>query len=113
MLILIQQWIETNLLPSMYTFIGDLKREVDKKLKQTLSSDLNILKKSLEATSIYSDAFKRLKELISGYTFKDEAEEIHFLKKSNLNSSIGWFIIAKYIILKWIVLMVSNRSANI
>ncbi len=65
----------------MYTFIGDLKREVDKKLKQTLSSDLNILKKSLEATSIYSDAFKRLKEFISGYTFKDEAEEIHFFKE--------------------------------
>ncbi len=65
----------------MYTFIGNLKKDVDKKLKKTLSADLNLLKKSLEATSIYSDAFKRLKEFISEYTFKDEAEEIHFFKE--------------------------------
>ena len=64
----------------MDTFVLNLEKEIEKKLKKIESADLNILKKSLEASLVLGDAFQKMKEFISTYTFRDEAEEIEFFK---------------------------------
>lgn len=64
----------------MRKFVESLDREIKKRLEKLESSDLNILKKSLEASLVLGDAFQRLREFISNYTFKNEAEEIEFFK---------------------------------
>ena len=64
----------------MKSFIYNLEKEIEKKLKKIESADLNILKKSLEASLILGDAFQKMKEFISTYTFRNEAEEIEFFK---------------------------------
>lgn len=64
----------------MNTFVLNLEKEIEKKLKKIESADLNILKKSLEASLVLGDAFQKMKEFISTYTFRDEAEEIEFFK---------------------------------
>ena len=46
----------------MVTFIEHLKCEMDKKLQPILSSDLNIMKKSYDASLVYAEAFNRLKK---------------------------------------------------
>lgn len=66
----------------MKIFISILEKEIEKRLKKIESADLNIMKKSLEASQVLADAFQRLKEFISSYTFKDEAEEIEFFKET-------------------------------
>ena len=64
----------------MKSFVYNLEKEIEKKLKKIESADLNILKKSLEASLVLGDAFQKMKEFISTYTFRDEAEEIEFFK---------------------------------
>lgn len=64
----------------MDTFVLNLEKEIEKKLKKIESADLNILKKSLEASLVLGDAFQKMKEFISTYTFRNEAEEIEFFK---------------------------------
>ena len=66
----------------MVTFIEHLKCEMDKKLQPILSSDLNIMKKSYDASLVYAEAFNRLKNFIAGYTFHDDAEEIHLFQRN-------------------------------
>ncbi|MCR2031608.1 RteC domain-containing protein [Alistipes timonensis] len=65
----------------MVTFIEHLKSEMDKKLQPILSADLNIMKKSHEASLVYAETFNQLKKFIAGYTFHDDVEEIHFFKE--------------------------------
>lgn len=64
----------------MKSFVYNLEKDIEKKLKKIESADLNILKKSLEASLVLGDAFQKMKEFISTYTFRDEAEEIEFFK---------------------------------
>ena len=64
----------------MKQFVIRLEKEYERKLKKIESSDLNILKKSLEASLVLGDAFQLLRNFISTYTFKNEAEEIEFFK---------------------------------
>lgn len=64
----------------MTEFIRTLEKEVEKKLRKIESSDLNILKKSLEASLVLGDAFQRMRDFVATYTFKNEAEEIEFFK---------------------------------
>ena len=64
----------------MKQFVIRLEKEYERKLKKIESSDLNILKKSLEASLVLGDAFQRLREFVSNYMFKNEAEEIEFFK---------------------------------
>ena len=64
----------------MKTFVVSLEKELAGRLRKIESSDLNILKKSLEASLVLGDAFQRLRELVSSYTFESEAEEIEFFK---------------------------------
>ena len=64
----------------MKQFVIRLENEYERKLKKIESSDLNILKKSLEASLVLGDAFQQLRNFISTYTFKNEAEEIEFFK---------------------------------
>lgn len=64
----------------MKIFISALEKELAGRLRKIESSDLNVLKKSLEASLVLGDAFQRLREFISTYTFKNEAEEIEFFK---------------------------------
>lgn len=64
----------------MKQFVIRLEKEYERKLKKIESSDLNILKKSLEASLVLGDAFQRLRVFVSSYTFKNEAEEIEFFK---------------------------------
>lgn len=61
-------------------FIRTLEKEVEKKLKKIEGSDLNILKKSLEASLVLGDVFQRMRDFVATYTFKNEAEEIEFFK---------------------------------
>lgn len=64
----------------MKPFVSALEKEIVGRLKKIESSDLNILKKSLEASLVLGDAFQRLRDFITNYTFKSEAEEIEFFK---------------------------------
>ena len=64
----------------MTEFIRTLEKEIEKKLKKIEGSDLNILKKSLEASLVLGDAFQRMRDFVATYTFKNEAEEIEFFK---------------------------------
>ena len=64
----------------MKGFADKLEKEIDNRLKAIEKSNLNVLKKSLEASLVLGDAFQRLREFISTYTFKNEAEEIEFFK---------------------------------
>lgn len=64
----------------MKIFVSNLEKEIVGRLRKIESSDLNILKKSLEASLVLGDAFQRLREFVSSYTFKNEAEEIEFFK---------------------------------
>ena len=64
----------------MNGFIIKLEQKVDKHLNKIEHSDLNMLKKSLEASLVLGDAFQRLREFVAGYTFSTEAEEIEFFK---------------------------------
>lgn len=64
----------------MNVFISTLEKEVERKLKKIESSDLNILKKSLEASLVLGDAFQRMRDFVATYTFKNESEEIEFFK---------------------------------
>lgn len=65
----------------MTEFIRTLEKEIEKKLKKIEGSDLNILKKSLEASLVLGDAFQRMRDFVETYAFKNEAEEIRFFKK--------------------------------
>lgn len=64
----------------MKGFADKLEKEIDNRLKAIEKSNLNVLKKSLEASLVLGDAFQRLREFIAGYTFRTEAEEIEFFK---------------------------------
>lgn len=64
----------------MQKFIETLEREITKKLRNLEHSNLNVLKKSLEASLVLGDAFQRLREFIDTHIFKNEAEEIEFFK---------------------------------
>ncbi|WP_129650040.1 RteC domain-containing protein [Alistipes senegalensis] len=64
----------------MKVFVVSLEKETEKRIKKIENSDLNILKKSLEASLVLGDAFQQLRNFISTYTFKNEAEEIEFFK---------------------------------
>lgn len=65
----------------MIDYIIKLRKETDELLDQIEYSDNNILKKSLEASSILAKAFKHLKTFVISYQFKDEEEEISFFKE--------------------------------
>ena len=64
----------------MKAFVSALEKELAGRLRKIESSDLSILKKSLEASLVLGDAFQRLREFVSNYMFKNEAEEIEFFK---------------------------------
>lgn len=64
----------------MRVFIDKLDKEIEHRLKGIEKSNLNSLKKSLEASLVLGDAFQRLREFVAGYTFCFEAEEIEFFK---------------------------------
>ena len=64
----------------MQQFVASLEKEAEKRIKKIENSDLNILKKSLEASLVLGDAFQRLRDFITNYTFKSDAEEIEFFK---------------------------------
>ena len=64
----------------MRSFVSTLEKEIEKKLRNLEHSNLNVLKKSLEASLVLGDAFQRLREFVAGYTFSTEAEEIEFFK---------------------------------
>lgn len=65
----------------MINFVDKLQKEVRKQIGQIEALDQNILKKSLDASHVLGDAFDKLKEFITRYTFVDEAEEILFFKE--------------------------------
>ena len=64
----------------MKVFVVSLEKEIDKRINKSELSNLNVLKKSLEASLVLGDAFQRLREFIANYTFSTEAEEIEFFK---------------------------------
>ncbi len=64
----------------MKGFADKLEKEINNRLKAIEKSNLNVLKKSLEASLVLGDAFQRLRDFITNYTFKNEAEEIEFFK---------------------------------
>ena len=64
----------------MKDFAARLEEEAEKKVEKIEAGDLNMIKKSFEASLVLADAFLQLKAFIAGYTFRDEAEEIEFFK---------------------------------
>lgn len=64
----------------MKVFVSNLEKEITGRLKKIELSDLNILKKSLEASLVLGDAFQQLREFIDSHIFNNEAEEIEFFK---------------------------------
>lgn len=64
----------------MYDFIKQLEKEMDKKLKKIMSEDMNIMKRCLDSSQIYEEAFVRLKKYISEYHFRSVDEEIVFFR---------------------------------
>lgn len=64
----------------MEKFIATLEKQIEKKWRILEHSNLNVLKKCLEASLVLGDAFQRLRDFITNYTFKSEAEEIEFFK---------------------------------
>lgn len=64
----------------MRVFINSLEKEIENRLKGIEKSNLNVLKKSLEASLVLGDAFQRLRDFIDTHIFKSEAEEIEFFK---------------------------------
>lgn len=53
----------------------------ERKIVQIETSDRSILNKSIEASRVLGDAFKRLKEFIISHEFASEEEEILFFKE--------------------------------
>ena len=47
----------------MKVFVVSLEKEIDKRINKSELSNLNVLKKSLEASLVLGDAFQRLREL--------------------------------------------------
>lgn len=96
----------------MKQFVIRLEKEYERKLKKIESSDLNILKKSLEASLVLGDAFQRLREFISSYTFKNEAEEIEFFKtiKPRLYHRLIYYRKVYNIEMNWPVGVESQRA---
>ena len=64
----------------MFNYIMKLRKETDELIEKIESSESNILKKSLEASHVLAETFNQLKTFISSYKFKNEEEEISFLK---------------------------------
>ena len=64
----------------MRVFINSLEKEIENRLKGIEKSNLNVLKKSLEASLVLGDAFQRLRDFIDTHIFKSESEEIEFFK---------------------------------
>ena len=49
----------------MRSFVSTLEKEIEKKLRNLEHSNLNVLKKSLEASLVLGDAFQRLRDFIT------------------------------------------------
>lgn len=65
----------------MTGFTQKLQKEIERKIVQIETSDHSILNKSIEASRVLGDAFKRLKEFIISYEFASEEEEILFSRR--------------------------------
>jgi hypothetical protein len=62
----------------MKDFVNKQQQEARRKIEQIEAQDINILKKSLDASHVLGEAFDCLKEFIIAYRFRDESEEILF-----------------------------------
>ncbi|GHT03750.1 hypothetical protein FACS189423_05390 [Bacteroidia bacterium] len=65
----------------MINFVTKLKKTVDDKLQEIEFGEANILKKSLVAIEVLTDAMEQLKAFVKNYQFKSEEEEIRFFKE--------------------------------
>jgi hypothetical protein len=65
----------------MINFFTGLKKEVDEKLQEVEFCESNVLKKTLVAMEILTEAMEKLKAFIKSYQFKSEDEEIRFFKE--------------------------------
>ena len=55
----------------MKDFAARLEEEAEKKVEKIEAGDLNMIKKSFEASLVLADAFLQLKAFIADYTFRD------------------------------------------
>lgn len=65
----------------MIAFVNRLQKDIDRNIRTIESGEPDIVKRSLAISEMLEEAIGSLKEFIVSYTFKDEAEEIHFFKK--------------------------------
>lgn len=65
----------------MIEFARKLKKDLEAERNRIESTDANSLKKALEASHVFGEAFVKLKTFAIGYDFKDEQEEIYFFKE--------------------------------
>ena len=65
----------------MIDFVKLLKKEINRKVEKIERSEDNAIKKAIEASYVFTEAFYRLKEFIISYEFKSEAEEIGLFKE--------------------------------
>ena len=71
----------------MKDFAARLEEEAEKKVEKIEAGDLNMIKKSFEASLVLADAFLQLKAFIADYTFRDEVEEIEFFNPESVTGS--------------------------
>jgi len=64
----------------MNTFVLLLKEDVYAKLGELDKNESDILKKAKEGVTLLENTIDKMKSFITGYTFKDEHEEIMFFK---------------------------------
>lgn len=65
----------------MIDFVKALKKEIGRRVEKIERSEVNTIKKALEASQVLGEAFDRLKDFIVSYRFENEEEEILFFRE--------------------------------
>ncbi|KAA6330761.1 hypothetical protein EZS27_020577 [termite gut metagenome] len=66
----------------MDRFIYNLKEKLNNNIQAIESTEHDIFQKFTKIISVLEKAFEELKTFVAGYTFRDQAEEIHFFKEA-------------------------------
>jgi len=65
----------------MEEFLISLRERINSEIQNVESSENNVTQKSLKIIQLLETAYEEMKKFITGYTFKDQSEEIYFFKE--------------------------------
>ena len=80
----------------MKDFAARLEEEAEKKVEKIEAGDLNMIKKSFEASLVLADAFLQLKAFIADYTSVTRQRKSSSSRRSNPESVTGSSTTARY-----------------